>query len=111
MGTLTKEIHSSEIIYTPTFSQVVANYSFDEKDKSLEIEWIEVELAFVKQKLATGASTLQRTTIARLMDLVRELTLKKEYLQEGLSLTLSNTPDISAWRLHKKSQSGFELKD
>lgn len=109
MEALTKEIRSSEIIYTPTFSQVVANYSFDEKDKSLEIEWIEVELAFAKQKLATGAATLQRTTISRLMDLINELTLKKEYLQEGLSF--SNTPDISAWRLHKKSQSGFELKD
>ncbi|MEY4541510.1 MAG: hypothetical protein RLZZ306_3267 [Bacteroidota bacterium] len=111
MGTLTKEIQSSEIISTPTFSQVVANYSFDEKDKSLEIEWIELELAFAKQKLATGAATLQRTTIARLMDLITELTLKKEYLMDDRESNLANIPDISAWRLHKKSQSGFELKD
>ena len=111
MGALTKEIGISEIIYTPTFSQVVANYSFDEKDKNLEIEWIELELTFAKQKLSTGAATLQRTTIARLMDLISELTLKKEYLESGLSSKLLSTPDISAWRLHKKSQSGFELKD
>lgn len=112
MEALTKEIPSSEIIHTPTFFQVVADYSFDEKDKSLEIEWIEVELAFAKQKLATGAATLQKKTISRLMDLISELTLKKEYLQEGEGLLFfSNTPDISAWRLHKKSQSGFELKD
>lgn len=111
METLTKEIQSSEIIHTSTIFQTALDFSIDGKDKSLEIELIEVELAFFKQKLASGASTLQRTTIARLMDLVRELTLKKEYLQEGLSLTFSNTPDISAWRLHKKSQSGFELKD
>jgi hypothetical protein len=111
METLTKEIGTSEIIYTPTFSQVVANYSFDEKDKNLELEWIDLELEFAKQKLLAGAATLQRTTVARLMDLITELTLKKEYLEDGEKQNLSNIPDVAAWRLHKKSQSGFELKD
>jgi hypothetical protein len=111
METLIKELRTSEVIYTPTFSQVVADYSFDEKDKNLEIEWIDLELEFAKQKLLAGATTLQRTTIARLMDLITELTLKKEYLEGGGEQNLSNVPDISAWRLHKKSQSGFELKD
>ena len=108
METLTKEIETSEIIYTPTFSQVVANYSFDEKDKNLELEWIDLELEFAKQKLLTGAATLQNATIARLMDLITELTIKKEYIEEGGK---QHIPDITAWRLHKKSQSGFELKD
>ena len=112
METLIKELRTSEVIYTPTFSQVVADYSFDEKDKNLEIEWIDLALEFAKQKLLAGAATLQRTTIARLMDLITELTLKKEYLEEGISF--NNYEDINdnpAWRLHKKSQSGFELKD
>jgi hypothetical protein len=102
----------TEIIQTPTIFQVVSDYSFDERDKNLEIEWIDSELSFLTQKLASGASTLQKTTIARLMDLIGKLSLRKEYLEEGISL--NNYEDINdnpAWRLHKKSQSGFELKD
>jgi hypothetical protein len=108
METLIKELQTSQSIFTPTFSQVVADYSFDEKDKSLEIEWINLELEFAKQKLITGAATLQNATIARLMDLITELTIKKEYIEEGGK---QHIPDITAWRLHKKSQSGFKLKD
>lgn len=102
----------TEIIQTPTIFQVVVDYSFDEKDKNLEIEWIDSELTFLTQKLASGASTLQKTTIAKLMDLIGKLSLRKEYLEEGISF--DNYEDINdnpAWRLHKKSQSGFELKD
>ena len=102
----------TEIIQTPTIFQVVSDYSFDEKDKALEIEWIDSELAFLTQKLASGATTLQKTTISRLMDLIGKLSLRKEYLEEGISF--NNYEDINdnpAWRLHKKSQSGFELKD
>jgi hypothetical protein len=102
----------TEIIQTPTIFQVVSDYSFDERDKNLEIEWIDSELSFLTQKLASGASTLQKTTIARLMDLIGKLSLRKEYLEEGI--LLNNYEDINdnpAWRLHKKSQSGFELKD
>jgi hypothetical protein len=102
----------TEIIQIPTIFQVVADYSFDEKDKSLEIEWIDSELTFLTQKLANGASTLQRTTIAKLMDLIGQLSLRKEYLEEGIPLNnYENINDNPAWRLHKKSQSGFELKD
>lgn len=107
-----------EKIYTPTFSQVVADYSFDIKDKNLELEWIEMELTFAKQQLVTGATTLQRTTIAKLMDLVKKLTLKKELLEATdteQGIILSNSPDRlednPAWRLHQKSQSGFELEE
>ena len=112
METLTKEIQSSEIIETSTIFQTVLGFSIDEKDKSLEIEWIELVLAFIKQKLATNASTLQKSTIAQLMDLISKVSLRKEYLEEDFSFNnYENINDNPAWRLHKKSQSGFELKD
>ncbi|PWK22633.1 hypothetical protein LV89_03345 [Arcicella aurantiaca] len=101
-----------EIINTPTIFQVVADYSFDEKDKSLEIEWIDSELFFLKQKLVNGAMTLQKKTIAQLMDLIGKLSLRKEFIEDELSFkNYENVNDNPAWRLHKKSQSGFELKD
>ncbi len=114
MGAITKVSDKIELIHTPTFFEVEANYSFDEKDGKLELEWIEMELAFAKQKLIEGASTLQRNTISQLMDLIGKLTLKKEKLTEkpleSFSNEFDNTEENTAWHLHKKAQSGFETK-
>lgn len=107
----------TEIIQTPTIYQVVADVSFDKKDKKLEIEWIDSQLTFWKQKLANNATILQKNTIAQLMDLIGTLSLKKEYIEDEGRFSINafenfnDINDIPAWRLHKKSQSGFELKD
>ncbi len=114
MGAVAKISDDIEIIHTPTFFEVEAHYSFHEKDKALELEWIETELAFAKQKLVEGASVLQKETISKLIDLVGKLTLKKEKLNEkpiekfsNLSESVQENP---AWHLHQKAQSGFETK-
>lgn len=104
----------TEIIQTPTIFQVVVDFSFDEKDKNLELEWIDSELTFLKQKLSNSATTLQKTTITQLMDLIGKLSLRKEYIEDREEFSFNNYKninDIPSWRLHKKSQSGFELKD
>ncbi len=114
MGAVAKISDNIEIIHTPTFFEVEAQYSFHEKDKALELEWIENELAFAKQKLVEGASVLQKETISKLIDLVGKLTLKKEKLTETsiekFSNTSENIEENPVWHLHQKSQSGFETK-
>ena len=108
-------LEKKEAIFTPTVFQIVADYTFDVKDKSLEIEWIDRDLTFAKEKLVSEAATLQRSTIAQLMDLVSKLTLKKERLEGDMTSemptpTYANREDDPAWRMYKKAQSGFELK-
>ncbi len=114
MGAVAKILDNRELIHTPTFFEVEAQYSFHEKDKALELEWIENELTFAKQKLVEGASVLQKETISKLIDLVGKLTLKKEKLIETsiekFSNTSENIVDNPAWHLHQKAQSGFEMK-
>ena len=101
------------IIVTPTFLEVVAEYSFDKKDGVFEIEWIDAQIGLITEKLSTQGSSLQKTTIAKLMDLASKLTMKKEILTGDWDFSdkpLSRSENNPAWRLHKKSQSGFEKK-
>ena len=91
-----------------------ASYSFAKEDKHLEIEWIEQEIAFASQHLMKDAAVLQKETIATLMNLITKLNLKKDFILghlQPIDIEASNNlEDNPAWRLHKKSQSGFELK-
>lgn len=89
-------------------SDIVVDYHFDKQDKATEIELIDSNIKTIKQQLVSGAATLKASTIAQLMNMLEELTLKKDFLENG---TTSNEPDIdAAWGLHRKAQSGFELK-
>ncbi len=114
METATKISNKKETIHISTIFEVINDRFFAKEDKNLEIEWIEQELAFAKQKLVTGASTLQRETISQLMTLISKLTMKKEFLENDNSIStitqISNIEDDPAWHLHKKFQSGLELK-
>lgn len=114
METATKISNKKETIRISTIFEVINERFFAKEDSNLEIEWIEQELAFAKQKLVTGAATLQRETISQLMTLISKLTLKKEFLENDNSTStitqISNIEDDPAWRLHKKFQSGLELK-
>jgi len=91
----------------PTLFEVLINSSFANEDKGLEMEWIDREIEYATQKLEEGRSTLQRQTIAQLMDIIGQLNLRKELL---ISKTSIIKEESSAWQLHKKSQSGFEIK-
>lgn len=112
METATKISNKKETIHLSTIFEVVNDRFFAKEDSNLEIEWIDQELAFAKQKLVTGAATLQRETISQLMTLISKLTLKKEFLENDNSTItqISNIEDDPAWRLHKKFQSSLELK-
>jgi hypothetical protein len=113
METATKIPNKKETIHLSTIFEVVNDRFFAKEDSNLEIEWIEQELAFAKQKLMTGAATLQRETISQLMTLISKLTLKKELLENdsyAVISQISNIEDDPDWRLHKKFQSGLELK-
>lgn len=114
METATKISNKKETIRISTIFEVINERFFAKEDSNLEIEWIEQELAFAKQKLVTGAATLQRETISQLMTLISKLTLKKEFLENDNSTStitqINNIEDDPAWRLHKKFQSGLELK-
>lgn len=114
METATKIPNKKETIHLTTIFEVVNDRFFAKEDSNLEIEWIEQELAFAKQKLVTGSTTLQRETISQLMTLISKLTLKKECLENDNSTStitqMGNIEDDPAWRLHKKFQSSLELK-
>lgn len=114
METKSKTLINKEIVSVPTFFEVVSNYSFAKEDKNLEIEWIDQEIAFASQHLMKDAAILQKETIATLMNLITKLNLKKDFILGNLQHIDTETPnnldDNPAWRLHKKSQSGFELK-
>jgi hypothetical protein len=114
METVTKIPNKKETIHLSTIFEVVNERFFAKEDSNLEIEWIEQELAFAKQKLVTGAATLQRETISQLMTLISKLTLKKDFLESDNSTStitqMDNIEDDQAWRLHKKFQSSLELK-
>jgi hypothetical protein len=114
METATKIPNKKETIHLSTIFEVVNDRFFAKEDRNLEIEWIEQELTFAKQKLVTGAATLQRETISQLMTLISKLTMKKELLENDNSTSIitqiGNIEDDPAWRLHKKFQSSLELK-
>lgn len=114
METATKIPNKKETIHLSTIFEVVNDRFFAKEDSNLEIEWIEQELAFAKQKLVTGSAKLQRETISQLMTLISKLTLKKELLENDNSTSIitqmSSIEDDPAWRLHKKFQSSLELK-
>ena len=100
-------------INLPTFLEVVSEYSFDKKDKVFEIELIDAQISLISEKLITQGSSLQKTTISKLMDIASKLTMKKEILLGDWNFSnkpLGRSEDNPAWRLHKKSQSGFEKK-
>ena len=100
-------------INLPTFLEVVSEYSFDKKDKVFEIELIDAQISLITEKLITQGASLQKTTISKLMDIASKLTMKKEILLGDWNFSnkpLSRSEDNPAWRLHKKSQSGFEKK-
>lgn len=86
----------------------------DKQSKAIEIELIDNNIKLIKHKLVTGAATLQRETISQLMTLISKLTMKKEFLENDNSTStitqMGNIEDDPAWRLHKKFQSGLELK-
>jgi hypothetical protein len=80
----------------------------DKQSKAIEIELIDNNIKLIKQKLVSGATTLQNDTIAQLMSMLEKLILKKDFLENGL--TIHQSDDAAAWRLHKKFQSSLELK-
>ena len=114
MATTTKIPNNKETIHLSTILELVNDRFFAKEDSNLEIEWIEQELTFAKQKLVAGAATLQRETISQLMTLISKLTMKKELLENDNSTSMitqiGNIEDDPAWRLHKKFQSSLELK-
>ncbi len=87
---------------------VLTDYQFDKQDKAMEIELVDNNIKLIKQKLKSGATTLQNHTISQLMTLLEKLILKKDFLENGL--TIRQSDDVAAWHLHKKAQSGFESK-
>lgn len=86
----------------------------DKQNKAIEIELTDNNIKLIKQKLVAGSATLQRETISQLMTLISKLTMKKEFLENDNSTStitqMSSIEDDPAWRLHKKFQSGLELK-
>ena len=84
-----------------------------ENEKKLEIELIEQEIAFTKQKLTLGAKTLPNATLVHLMKILEKLIIRRDYLMGNSDIVMKQyetLEDNPAWRLHKKAQSGFELK-
>lgn len=110
---LTKIRHKKEVIYTHTIFEIVADTNFDNNEKDLEIEWIDNQIEFINRKLVAGNRTLPNATIVHLMNILEELTIRKDYLMpepDTIIRQFSTLEDDPAWRLHKKAQSGFELK-
>ncbi|MDZ7934077.1 MAG: hypothetical protein U5M51_03735 [Emticicia sp.] len=95
-------------VITRNTINVLTDYQFDKQDKAMEIELIDSNIAIIKQKLKSGAATLQNSTISQLMTMLEKLILKKDFLENGL--TIHQSDDATAWHLHQKAQSGFEKK-
>lgn len=108
MGYAKKIIDNKINIITRNTIDVLTDYQFDKEDKATELELVDDNIRIIKQKLKSGATTLQNSTISQLMTMLEKLILKKDFLENGLTVHQSN--DTAAWNLHKKFQSGLELK-
>jgi len=107
-----KVIEKKNNVITRNTFDVITDFQFDKQDKVLEIELIDNNIKLIKQKLKLGAKTLQNNTISQLMSMLEELLLKKDFLENNKAIIYqaSNIEEDPALHLHKKSQSGFELK-
>ena len=108
MGYANKMVENKIHVITRNTIDVLTDFQFDKEDKETELEFVDNNIKLIKQKLVSGAATLQNGTISQLMSMLEKLILKKDFLENGMIIHQSD--DDAAWRLHKKFQSGLELK-